>query len=451
MRCALVVVLFAACGDSVVPPPSAEPRSGDRLKVERYVFPDGTSQVEPGRFFDVERGEHCTPEVWSDGQTYCTPDASEAVYTSSDCTTLIGRAPEAVRDPSYFLRTYTLQEIEHPSRLFIAGARSEAPAQIWRLRAGACLGPVAPAIGDRYYALAAEVPRDELVRLAHATSAEASRLAVVGLRSDDGLHVPVELVDRALDLPCDLDLTATGGAIACIPRGTREARYYADASCRVVELEVSDGDDAPPIAWTRDAAGCLAYHEVGEATFGPLFRDVAGTCERLTGPDDAAIHRITGPFELAVLARARDHRDGRRLLGIRASEGDLTIRDPRLYDTELGTECRRAEVLPGDFRCVPITETRVSTMYADATCTAALSIAVVDTRTCVLRAPYGTRTDADVPTFHLLGAPHTAPAYLEDGDEKCVPFVPAAHQALYDAGPALSPGRLARAVLVADP
>ena len=92
---------------------------------------------------------------------------------------------------------------------------------------------------------------------------ETSRIAVVSLTSDDGLHVPIELVDRALDLPCELDLTATGGAIGCVPRGTREARYYADASCRVVELDVSYGDEVPPIAWTRDPAGCRRWPSRG--------------------------------------------------------------------------------------------------------------------------------------------------------------------------------------------
>ena len=77
MRAALCLALVAACGDNVTPPvASGEARSGSRLKVERYVYPDGTTQFETARFYDASRAEECTPEVWSDGQTYCTPATS---------------------------------------------------------------------------------------------------------------------------------------------------------------------------------------------------------------------------------------------------------------------------------------------------------------------------------------------------------------------------------------
>ncbi|MDX2086398.1 MAG: hypothetical protein SFX73_01055 [Kofleriaceae bacterium] len=454
MRLALLLAVVAACGDNLTPPLEAgAARSGARLKVERYVYPDGTTQFETSRFYDAQRGEECTPEVWSDGQTYCTPAFSEAVYSDADCLGLIGRVEEADRVPDYFLRTYTLDGVEHPSKLFEAGAAVQPPQAIWRLRNGACFGPETPGPDDRFYNLGTEVRRELLVRIKHATSKEPSRIAVTSVITDDGLQVPTELSDRELERPCDLDLAATGGVIQCIPRGAREASYYADEACSVAQLDVSLGEPVPPVVWTRDTAtGCTAYHEVGDLVIGPVFRRIVGACQPVNAPSDAQFYRLERPFEVATLARTRDHRDGRRLLGIHASEGELTIDDPRLFDTELATECRRTEIAPGDFRCVPVTATPVTALFANPECTDELLIALIDTSTCALRAPYAMRTDVDAITFHALGEPRTAPAYFISTGERCLPFTPTEPDiAMYNVGPALTEAKLAPATVVTDP
>jgi hypothetical protein len=454
MRLVLSLALVAACGDNVTPSVAGgEARSGSRLKVERYVYPDGTSQFETARFYDASRTEECTPAVWSDGQTYCTPAANEAVYTDAECTQLIGRVGEGERATDYFLRTYMLVQVEHPSRLFEAGAEAPPPPQIWRARGGACFGPETPAPRDRYFHLGTEVRREHLVRIKHTTSTEASRLAVTSMISLDGLHVPSELVDRDLELPCDLDLAATGGAIHCIPRGAREARYFADDACTIHQIDITFGDPVPPVVWSRDAeTACTAYHVVGGAVSGPLFRVIAGTCQAVNTPSDAELFGLARPFEVATLARAREHHDGRRLLGIRAFEGDLTIDDPRLFDTALATECRRSEIAPGDFRCVPVTETRVTTVFADPLCSTPLLVALIDTRTCALRARYAMRSDTEATTFHAIGEVHAGPAYIISTAELCVPFAPTNPDiAMYAVGPALTAEQLPAATVITDP
>jgi hypothetical protein len=420
--------------------------------LERYVYPDGADEVAPGRFFDTARDEHCAPAMWSDGQTICTPDAGEVVYTDADCTAMIGRVGEAERPRRYVLRTYTLRDGEHPSKLFDAGDHVTAPAQIWRMSAGSCVGPQPPAVRDRFYAVGAEVARDELVRLRYATSTEPSRLTVVSLVSDDGLHAPSELRDRTLDVPCDLDLTASGGAIACIPHDAREALYYADAACRVAELDIAYDHDGPSVAWTRDAAtGCTSYRALGPiATWGPVFRMIAGRCQQVSAPDDAALVRAADPFEPVTLARTREARDDRRLLAIHVADGALDVRDPRLYDTALHTECLRTQLAPSDVRCVPITDTRVAMMYADTACASPVYLALVDTRACAPRAAYARYADSDLTTLHAIGAPHTTPVYMISTGEPCAPYRPLEEQALYDVGPAVAIDQLARATLQAD-
>jgi hypothetical protein len=274
----------------------------------------------------------------------------------------------------------------------------------------------------------------------------------VSLVSEDGLHAPSELRDRTLDAPCDLDPAASGGAIACIPRDAREAVYYADAACRIAELAVAYGEDAPVIAWTRDAAtGCTSYRALGPiATFGPLFRAVAGRCEQIDAPSDATLLRADEPFAPVTLARARAQRSDRRLLAIHDTDGALAVRDPRLYDTQLATECVRTELAPNDTRCVPITATRVATMYADAVCASPVRLAAVDARACAPRAAYAPYSEGDVTTFHAIGAPHTAPVYWISTGEQCVPYLPADGEALYDVGPVVTIDQFARATLEAD-
>src|SRR5687767_12297894 len=84
-------LLLVACGDNLDPPYGTEGRSGQRLKLVRYVYSDDTDEIETTWFHDHRRGETCRPEVWSDGHTYCTPEAGETAYVSPDCTALIGR------------------------------------------------------------------------------------------------------------------------------------------------------------------------------------------------------------------------------------------------------------------------------------------------------------------------------------------------------------------------
>ena len=71
-----VLVAIAACGDNIEPDPNVA-RSGLRLKLVHYDYGEGTRETETGWFHDAARDERCTPRMWSDGVTICTPDFTD--------------------------------------------------------------------------------------------------------------------------------------------------------------------------------------------------------------------------------------------------------------------------------------------------------------------------------------------------------------------------------------
>jgi hypothetical protein len=78
---------------------------------------------------------------WSDGLSYCTPDSTDTIFASSECTRALGRVPSGGGVPPYFARHGCLDGSCSPSRLHLAGEQVEAPVYGWELRDGACLGP----------------------------------------------------------------------------------------------------------------------------------------------------------------------------------------------------------------------------------------------------------------------------------------------------------------------
>src|SRR5262249_34352765 len=135
---ATLPLIVAACGDNDRAPD--EPASGARLALVRYVYPDGTTEVDAARFYDRLRDEPCAPATWSDGSRYCTPDAAEAIYTTETCDTEVARVP-AGATPRYALHRFAIRGEQLPSKLHPLGAAVAAPAQHWQLRDGICDGP----------------------------------------------------------------------------------------------------------------------------------------------------------------------------------------------------------------------------------------------------------------------------------------------------------------------
>lgn len=100
---AVLLIANVACGDNLAPDPSVA-RSGSRLKLVHYDYGDGVRETETEWFHDAARDERCTPRVWSDGVSLCTPAFADTVFPTSDCTRAVGRVPLSAALPPYFVR-----------------------------------------------------------------------------------------------------------------------------------------------------------------------------------------------------------------------------------------------------------------------------------------------------------------------------------------------------------
>lgn len=444
-----LLLAVTACGEDVALDPGVA-RSGSRLALYRYVYDQATDEVETRWFHDRVRDERCTPRRWSDGVTYCTPDAAEAVYITADCTQLHARAPEGAPAPVYGLRHYWLERTWHPSRLYRVVGPTRPAEMYWELRDGACLGPYNGA-GFTYYALGEEIDRAGLVRVTRPELAQGHHLAVSGYASADGLQVPTALRDLELDVPCALDERPGAATTACPPDDAVSARYFRDAACRELAIQVGTGQEPPTrVRYFDESSGCTSYHSVAEEIEVPLlYQQVGGACVDVVVSTNDRFYAAGPTLALAPLDRVPDPAAG-RIQPIHVTDGALRLRDPLLHDAALGVDCRRAE-LDGTSYCIPAAIVDALPLFTDAACTAAQPTAIVREGACVPEPTIATALGPAGQTLHALEAPHTGALFHISTGEQCVPYtVPAGHVAR-TVGPALPLSTFARAELVVDP
>lgn len=440
----LLLLALCACGDNIAPDANLA-RSGTRLQLVHHVFEDGTRQTETQRFHDAARDERCTPRRWSDGLTYCTPAFSDTIFASSECTRALGRVPADGEVPPYFVRHYSLDGVWHPSRLHVPAQRADAPLHGWELREGACLGPYEVA-GFDYYELGAEIDRSELVQIKHPEHRSA-RLVSVAYTSADGLYVPFELHDPALDTTCVLDEEAGATTARCIPSGTAEATYFHDAACAVPELAVGPTDETPAIVRARDAAtDCTTFHAVGVAVDAPpLFHQNGPDCVAIAAPSSDRYYLTGALLELATLDRMRLDRSDRRLFAFDLTDGTLHRAGDSLFDSTLGTECCR-ELVDGVERCVPRTSVSVIALFDTDACQTTVALAEVPTASCEQPATFARAGSA----IHAIGTVHAGPLFHLSTGDRCLPYLTPMGLGFHDIGPALPPGTFAAATIDVD-
>lgn len=445
MRVAVLLAL-AACGDTIEPDPNIA-RSGLRLKLVHYDYGEGTRETETAWFHDAARNERCTPRVWSDGVTVCTPDFTDTVFPTSDCARALGRVPVSDATPPYFVRHFHLAGAWVPSRIYLTGEPSDVPAQAWVIQDGACIGPYDTA-GFAYFELGAELPRARFARLTHPETSAPSRLALEVVASDDGLYVPTGLRDRELDAPCVPALAPGAASTVCVPDGVATAEYFHDAQCAEPELAVAYGDPVPSVIRVHDARSrCTSYHAVGAETDAPpLYHRNGPSCVPIAAPTSNAYYLAGAPRELAALDRILSGSNA-RVRPIVLGAGDLRIADALLHDTMLATACRRAEV-DDALRCLPVTSLDVIELFGDPACAAIEPLAEVRTGSCEPRAAFAR---AATGAFHLIAGVHAAPLYQLSTGDRCLPYAIPDGTALHDVGPALPAETFTEASIVVDP
>lgn len=448
MRGALAILAGLAaigCGDNIEIRDPDRAISGSRLRVMHHVYDDGTSQLETEWLHDRARGEDCAPMVWSDGARYCTPASEPAVFVDGGCTMLVGKAPRGA-PPAYFRRVYVVRGEPRPSRLYEPREPVAAPALVWELFDGLCIGPIDADPDADYIALGPEIASSALVRVAKLERPADTRLAHSLYASDDGMQLPITraLRDTVLDVECAPRAVEGDPHATCVP-AMPIADYFRDDACTEPALAIRSGDETPAYVEHAGGDGCPSYAHVGDAIDLPSpFRRTAAGCTAAIASSDDRFFAIGAPLDLVRLPRAPST-DGARLARIELRDGDHVFEDARLADTMLDIECERVPTPEGD-RCLPaasITAEREPTFRDDA-CTDPLALVLVPATSC--RVPTHV-VDAAGPRALVPYA--GAIFHLSTGD-RCLPYSLAGTARSYELGPVLPLSTFAVATTVIE-
>jgi len=443
VRCPVVLVLLAlpaACGDRVELPPSVEATSGTRIKLERYLYDDGTTQLDTSTYYDTKLHMRCVPALWADGVQRCVPLDAEAVFVDAECTEVQGiirKSPE--RDPTVYIGYDTLEGQRLPARIYRAGEVTEHAATYYERVDGECAGPRLSPPEAVFVTTTAELAGTTVASV-YDSEVGSGRLSLRVQTSDDGLFAPVELHDRTLDLPCTPALRDDG--VACEPGDARiEPAYaFANPSCTVPAILVVDVGTVPSLGAAVDpATGCTTYRTVASELTGSTWQLVNGSCiETPIAPGERAFE-LAAPLELPVLdGTVEDAPASRRLAHVvleDPSDPVLRFTSSTLLDRATRGECRRT-LLGEDLRCLPAGLVASELVFGDASCAIPLPVARMPARSCK---PISFATafaeDGSGITLHAIGDPTTA--YVMTGGG-CVPYLPA-DGTVRSIGPALAP------------
>jgi hypothetical protein len=429
----LAVALMAGCIACDGAGVSAEPADGHRLHQVRWTYDEGGSEREHEQYIDTDLGEHCAPTRWSDGATYCAPDAAPAIYTDGRCTTALAAVPDGWA-VAFAYRMYSVGTDALPSKLFRIGASASPPAERWELRDGFCYGPYTPDDSASYFELGDAV---DLARIRYVTTYDADGYRIESATSDDGLSAPERVFDTNFDVRCELATTASATVTTCKPRGVPLISLYADASCTRLGIAASS---RPQLAAMHDTVtACDRYFLVGDET-AALYSAGGGTCGQVSPP--GTYYGITNEFELPPIERRVTGGEGLQSIAV----GSLPLEDPLLHDSARNLDCR-GELVDGERYCLPAGSSAIAHLFTDAGCASPVSLAMVPTGRCARPGRFA----RDQRTFHEVLEPYAAPLFERQPGGSCAYYMVTGAFALHALGPEIPYTAFAHASPLATP
>lgn len=429
MRFAVLLVTCVACGDNAVRAVPFDSTSGTRLRVDRYMFDDGTTLPASGGFFDAELHVSCTPQTWLDGKTRCVPDAEDAIFTDAQCMTAIGRGL-MITKPKYFVGHDLVNGVSLASHLYKAGAPVAAPGTYYQRIGDQCAGPFFTPSEDVYYALTGEY--DPPIELTDSIVGD-GRLQLRVRSSSDGAITPLAFYDRDLAVDCDVSERA-GSSAVCEPIGAPVASYFADALCTqpAVALPLTSNTPQPLVARLDHDGDCPTFQALGADVTSTLYRLDRGGCiavARDPAQRYVALGEVASLLEVGRTVQTSPH----RLHRILVATPELTAFGDHLVDTAVHQECARVQVGEVE-RCLPTSTLVALDLYAQG-CAQRLPITAVPIRNC--HPPAFAISTTDPVTLSAIGDVTTQTVYRFGSNGACTPYIPPDGQQLRSLGPPL--------------
>lgn len=445
MNRSLLLIVLAGCGDAGTVVVQIEAVSGERIKLEKFLYADGTREVDASGFFDTRLHTRCTARTWADGIVRCVPVAGDAIFTDATCTTAVGVAAHLSGGPAnpvdanwvtHFIGYDVVDGITLPARLYSAGAQTDPVAQYFARQDGMCVGPLSAPVDTTFYSLANEIDPTAMP-VFEQTELGTGRLALRMLGTIDGMRVPFELYDRELDMPCTPMLRTDG--VRCEPYDAFEPTWFLDSLCSTPVVVVEADEPLPPLTRFADNIGCASYAPTAAEVTAPLYRRFGSACIRTSTSGGQRAFTLGDPVVLPALAHTIEDDHDRRLAHVTLQDGeDRELRFPgtRLYDRAIRGECRR-EVTGDSARCIPAV-TRFATTAYRGNCSVPVQVVELPARTCVPIEFATTIVDGSTPTLHAIG--NRVDELLSwPSEEGCVPFAPTHGHVAHYVGPALPP------------
>jgi hypothetical protein len=347
-------VIAVGCGGGDPDPekldrPDLTAASGTRLHLQ--VYDVGGARAIGRAQRDAQLDAACLIRTWSDGRSYCTPDAEPVVFTDDRCT-----QPAAIdqTDPCIAGR-YVLDEPDlcrGPERLYELGAPISAAQYYNRGLDGSCNGPYPAALR----ALGRELLTSDLVEVTAMTAPARGRLARTFLVSADGARIPSGAHDTELDLACTPQADRDGSGAHCVPTGATPSSLFGDATCSAPIAGVLESC-APPAYVLRPDLPCSIdgdrFYTLGaQITPTALSLDFGSGCMATQASPDLAYYAVGAELQVAELTRGPGQVAGQAVQQIAMSDGKTELLDAALYDTAHDVECVVQEFADGTLRCL---------------------------------------------------------------------------------------------------
>lgn len=413
----LSLLALIACGDNLPAPVTAEPTSGSRLHLPLVRYEDGTHQLATtDSLLDAARNEPCVIRQWSDGLRYCTPEAYRTVFLDEQCTTEIARRRSVEPERPYALHEFVVAGDPLPSRLYHLGAeipRAQVTAA-FEFRDNLCVPRTDNADQDRFFELADEIDRGELVHITRVQVPIDDRLSALVDASADGLQRPTALFDREQQHTCQLKWRDDATLTCDLDVDT--SNQFADRDCTVPAVTVNAASAPPDLTRRNHGIECDTFHEPTDVVLAQTsFVKSGDECIETPLNLGDRVFALGPAIELATIARTRLD-DGRRLQVIEV--GDTHFPEPAVFDTELQQECSPATLNGNVLQCLP-TFVAQRTMFSDPTCqTQVAAVEVVEQ--CGVRPPAFARTEMR----RLAPILEAAQVYERSTAKMCAPAIP---------------------------